>query len=137
MEQIDFLGAGLAFPIGPERASGRFAVTAAEENIRQSICIILGTRKGERLMHPDFGCDIHDFAFEVMDYQTCAQAESSVREALIAWEPRIRDIEVRAKPDDLRTGVLNLEIGYVVRATNNPFNLVYPFYLTEGMEQPF
>ena len=72
-----------------------------------------------------------------MDYQTCAQAESSVREALIAWEPRIRDIEVRAKPDDLRTGVLNLEIGYVVRATNNPFNLVYPFYLTEGMEQPF
>ncbi len=130
----DFLGKGIHFPIEPEEASGRLKMVSAEENIKEAIHIILGTRKGERLMHPDFGCDIHDFTFGTMDYGTLSQIEGSVREALIQWEPRIRDLEVEVLRDETRDGRLNIEIHYVVRTTNNPYNLVYPFYINEGTE---
>lgn len=134
MEAKEFLGRGIHFPIKPEAASGRIKMVSAEEDIRQAIRIILGTRKGERVMHPDFGCGIHDYAFGTMDYTTLSMIEGSVREALIQWEPRIRDVEVSAKEDPRNDGVLRITISYVVRTTNNPYNLVYPFYMREGME---
>ena len=71
------------------QSSGRFRTAEHEEDIRQAIYIILMTRRGERVMRPEFGCGIHDFAFETMDYGTISQMEDSVREALIRWEPRI------------------------------------------------
>ena len=84
-------------------------------------------------MRPEFGCGIHDFAFESMDFGTVSQMEDSVREALIRWEPRVRDVEVEIIPEDT-AGRLRIQISYVVRTTNNPYNLVYPFYLNEGIE---
>ena len=114
-------------------ASGRFRTAEYEEDIRQAIYIILMTRRGERVMRPEFGCGIHEFAFETMDYGTVSQMEESVREALIRWEPRIRDIHVEIAPEQ-EAGRLRISLSYVVRATNNPYNLVYPFYLNEGIE---
>jgi hypothetical protein len=102
-----------------------------EESIRQAVYIILMTRKGERVMRPDFGCDIHNDAFGRPDFETLSRIENSVREALILWEPRIRDIEVEA--DLAKGGNIDVNIHYIVRATNNPYNLVYPFYISEGM----
>ena len=132
MNSSEFLGKGFAFPLGVDPVTGRMKMAEYEEDIRQAVYIILMTRKGERVMRPEFGCDIHNYSFSGADYESLSGIEESVREALILWEPRITDVEVNAYAAE--AGKLNIEIGYVVRSTNNPYNLVYPFYINEGLE---
>ncbi len=129
----EFLGTGFSFPIEVDEATGKMKTVSLEEDIRQAIHIILMTRKGERVMRPDFGCDIHEFAFDTMDYTTLVQMEHAVQEALMVWEPRITDVDVHINDEQEQEGVLLIEISYLVRSTNNPFNLVYPYYINEGM----
>lgn len=128
-----FLGIGFHFPIQVEETTGKMKTVSLEDDIRQAILIILMTRKGERVMRPDFGCNIHDYVFGTTDYTTLVQMENAVRDALIRWEPRIKDIKVHVNNEQEQEGTLLIEISYLVRSTNNPFNLVYPFYLSEGM----
>ena len=128
-----FLGIGFHFPIQVEEATGKMKVVSLEEDIKQAISIILMTRKGERMMRPDFGCNIFDYAFDTTDYTTLMQMENALRDALIRWEPRITDIQVHVKDEQTQEGALLIEINYRVRSTNNPFNLVYPYYVNEGM----
>jgi hypothetical protein len=122
-----FLGVGLAFPIHFD-GEGAIATAKYEESVSQSVWIILGTANGERVMRPDFGCGIYDLVFEVNSPSTSGKVARAVREALLVQEPRIdvRNVQVTAK-DNGQT--LLIEIEYQVRATNNVFNLVYPFYL--------
>src|SRR5262249_6522634 len=121
-----FLGVGLGFPI--QFGTGAIATAQYEESVRQAIWIILGTSKGERVMRPDFGCGIYDLVFEVKSASTSGKVAQAVREALLVQEPRIdvRNVQVEAQGDPA-TLLINIE--YQVRATNNVFNLVYPFYL--------
>jgi phage baseplate assembly protein W len=126
-----FLGDGWAFPVALD---GRGGVSLAhhEEDIRQSIWIILGTNLGERLMRPDFGSGIRAFVFESISTTTLTLLRTRVEDALIKWEPRINVERVDAAlPGTLRNQV-NISIDYRVRATNTFYNLVYPFYLEEG-----
>lgn len=83
-------------------------------------------------MNPDFGCGIRDFVFESISSTTRKLIEQTVREALIVWEPRITLIEVSTVIDEIDIGKLLIKIEYSVIATNNRFNMVYPFYLKEG-----
>lgn len=137
MEELEkirgFLGVGFHFPIQVEEATGKMKTVSLEEDIRQAIPIILMTRKGERVMRPDFGCSIYDYAFDTTDYTTLVQMENAVRDALIRWEPRITDIKVHVDGSQKQEGMLPIKISYRVRSTNNPFNLVYPYYVNEGM----
>ena len=126
-------GDGFFLSIEVDEATGKMKTVSLEEDIRQAIHIILMTRKGERVMRPDFGCDIHEFAFDTMDYTTLVQMEHAVQEALMVWEPRITDVDVHINDEQEQEGVLLIEISYLVRSTNNPFNLVYPYYINEGM----
>ena len=131
-ESKAFLGTGWAFPPAPGAAD--VAVVSHEEDIRQAILIILGTRPGERVMRPDFGAGLHALVFEPMSQRTVALAGHRVQEALTLWEPRIDQVSVQARAE--RTGGrLLLDIRYRVRLTNVFYNLVYPFYLTEGRER--
>lgn len=132
MAQKSFLGRGLAFPVRPEPATGRLREQTEEDDIREAIRIILGTRKGERVMRPEFGCGIYEFLFGTMDYDTLRQMERAVQEALILWEPRIEAIQTRAETGSGADGEVLITIFYRVRSTNNQFNLVYPFYMSEG-----
>lgn len=109
--------------------AGGLALSSYEENIEECIRIILGTAPGERVYRLDFGCRIHDLLFAPNNANTRNLASFYVREALMKWEPRIRDIEVEAGADPLKPNTLRIEISYAVRATNSHYNLVYPFYL--------
>jgi uncharacterized protein len=122
-----FLGVGWKYPVSLER--GRIALAAYEESIRESIWIILATGRGERKMRPDFGCGIHDLVFATNSGETAGRVAAEVRQALIFWEPRIDVINVAAGSDESEPTRLLIQIEYRVRATNNRFNLVYPFYL--------
>jgi phage baseplate assembly protein W len=127
----EFLGTGWSFPVKLDN-EGKFENAKYEESVRQSIWTILGTAKGERVMRPDFGCGIYDLVFEVNDATTAGRITEAVREALLTFEPRIdvRDVQVSSEQQG---EVMLISISYEVRATNNAFNLVYPFYLELGM----
>jgi phage baseplate assembly protein W len=107
------------------------ATVAYEEDIRQAVRIILGTSPGERVMRPDFGAGLNALLFEPLNTTTMALARQRVQKALIEWEPRIDQITVEVTAD-LPLGRLMIDIHYRVRSTNIFYNLVYPFYLTEG-----
>lgn len=125
-----FLGRGWAFPFALDTA-GEVGLVELEEDIRQSVLIILQTRPGERAMRPDFGAGLHALAFEPISAATTALVRHRVEQALIAWEPRIDEIAVNVSAEPA-LGRLNIEVRYRVRSTNTFYNLVYPFYLMEG-----
>jgi len=126
----DFLGRGWKFPIEVD-ATGRIALSQYEDDIREALRIILLTSKGERVMRPEFGAGLHDFVFESMSATTIGRMQAAIRDALIKWEPRIQVISVDVEPEHGEIGKLLIDIEYRVRATNNRFNLVFPFYLKE------
>lgn len=130
----EFLGKGWKFPLEIDKRGG-VALSQYEDKIRESILIILGTAKGERVMRPDFGCDIHDFAFSVLNTSTLTLIQSVVKEALVLWEPRIEVLSIETFKERLNEGILLISIDYKVRKTNTEFNLVYPFYLEPKGEE--
>jgi len=127
----EFLGKGWKFPVGVN-STGKVEMSQYETDIREAIWLILSTSRGERVMRPDFGCGIYDFVFAPINTATIAMIESSIREALTAWEPRAELTNVDISTDEADEGKLLISIDYRVRSTNNEFNLVYPFYLTGG-----
>ena len=128
----DFMGRGWAWPFHLEPATGRVATVADEEDIQQSIRIILGTAKGERVMRPDFGCGIHNLVHGAINMATIAQIKRDVSDALRLYEARIDVLGVRVDSANLANGRLDVEVDYKVRQTNQPGNCVFPFYFREG-----
>ena len=108
-------------------------MAAYEQDIKEAIRIILSTTKGERVMRPDFGSGIHDLVFASMSTAMIGLLESNVREALTTWEPRIELLRVEVSTDEAHMGKLKVNIDYRVRETNREDNLVYPFYVSEGL----
>ena len=131
-ERKEFLGRGWAMPVELDARTGRVASVAYEEDIRQSIRIILETAPGERLMRPNFGCGINEMMFTVLDTTTIEQIRSLVEEALVRCEARIEVLAVNIDEDATVRGELLIEIDYRVRKTNQTGNLVFPFYFNEG-----
>lgn len=123
----EFIGSGWAFPARTD-ATGRVALTRETREIEESIHLILATAKGERPMRPEFGCGVHDYVFAPADATTAGAIAESVRVALEWWEPRIELADVVVRLDRAHEGVLLIEIHYTVRGTNDPRNLVFPFY---------
>lgn len=115
----------------PDPVTGRIRMCGGEEDIAQAVRLILNTRRGERVMRPDFGCRLCDFAFESFSQSVRSEIIEEIKNALALHEPRISGIEVTIG-DAAPEGRIVLDISYVVRATNNPYNLVFPFYIEEG-----
>jgi phage baseplate assembly protein W len=124
----DFLGVGWTSPVERDE-KGQIKMARYEDCVRQSIWTILSTAYGERVMHPDFGCGIHNLVFAPNSAGTIGQVVSEVQQALTQWEPRIDVLDVDAYPDPNQPNRLLIQINYQIRTTNNRFNLVYPFYL--------
>lgn len=130
MGQFDFLGRGFKIPRGLDD-KGLIEMSEYEDDVREAIHIILNTAKGERLMHPDFGCGIKNYTFSVMSTATISLIKHTIREALVTWEPRIEVKEIELSRERLSEGILLIDIAYTIRKTNNMFNFVYPFYINE------
>ena len=126
----DHLGIGWTFPIRP--LDGALTYIQYENDVEQSIRVILETARDERVMLPGFGGGLRDWVFASNSPQTQRAVEHEVRRALLENEERIDVESVRANASSDTPNVLLIEIDYVVRATNSTFNMVYPFYLSEG-----
>ena len=127
----EFLGRGWTFPVKIDDRGG-IALSEYEKKIKESIMIILSTAKGERVMRPDFGCDIHEFAFSIINTSALTMIKSAVKGALLSWEPRIEVLDVGTSSEKIEDGILLISVDYKIRTINNEFNLVYPFYLKAG-----
>ena len=134
MNGKEFLGRGLKFPLQVAPRTGKFAMAGGEEDIREAIGIILNTMQGERVMRPGFGTNVMEYTFAPSSSSTRESIARHVREQLLYQEPRITAVTVSCRQMDRQTGAILIEVSYTVRSTNNRYNHVYPFYLTEGSE---
>jgi uncharacterized protein len=134
-EQKDmFLGTGWSFPPRFNQAAGTVEMTGSFDDIRASLEILLGTRPGERVMQPKYGCNMEDLLFENLSTGIKTLMKDRIRTAILYFESRI-EVE-RIELDDSRQneGVIFVRIDYVVSATNSRFNFVYPYFLNEASE---
>lgn len=123
----DFLGKGWKFPVSIKNE--KIASAEGDDSIKESIMIIIGTAKGERVMRPDFGCGIQELVFAPNNTSTATLISVYIKEALLKWESRIEVLNVSAVPDKEKGNRININIEYRIRTTNTRRNIVYPFYL--------
>jgi phage baseplate assembly protein W len=126
-----FIGRGWAFPIQPAAAGG-VRMVDGEAVIRRSLLLILSTAPGERLMRPDFGCGVHELVFQPNTAALRGAVRDKVGDAVRKWEPRVDLLDVAVDTADGQPTRLLIRLDCRVRSNNAFFNLVYPFYLTEG-----
>ncbi|WP_297338267.1 GPW/gp25 family protein [Algoriphagus sp.] len=127
-----FLGKGWAFPPSFEMDSKWVEMVSGEQDIEQSIRIILGTLPTERVMDPKFGCDIISYVFETNDPTYLTLLRDTIKNSLLYYEPRIKVKEIKFGKEKLAEGILLIYIDYTVIITNSRTNMVYPFYFQEG-----
>jgi uncharacterized protein len=123
-----FIGRGFAFPMRTD-ATGSIALVSGDREIEESIRLILGTAPGERPMRPEFGCRINEYVFAPADASTAGQLAYEVRLALERWEPRVELDEVTVDFSSADAGTLLIDVRYRLRGSNDPRNLVFPFYV--------
>ena len=87
-------------------------------------------------MRPEFGCAVHEYVFAPADAATAGDIAYAVRVALEHWEPRIDLKDVVVHFDGVDDGVLFIEVLYALRGTNDPRNLVFPFYVIPSHDTP-
>ena len=124
----EFIGRGWRFPILPNDA-GRLTFSDGDKNVEQCLRILLLTRLGERVMRPAFGNEAPRLVFSPGSERYLRLIETSIREAVRDWEPRVTLDDVRAEADPVDDVRVTVSISYRVRSTNSRLNLVFPFYL--------
>lgn len=128
----NFLGKGWSFPPAFYAGGAEVALVSGEEDIKQSLQILLSTSINERMMNSDFGCELTRFLFEEMDQSLINDLRSTITDAILKHEGRIQVEEVVVRDVDTKPGLLHISIDYSVRTTNNRYNMVYPFYINEA-----
>jgi uncharacterized protein len=128
MTSAEFKGTGWAFPVRPNLGGG-LGYSAGDANIEQSLLLLLRTVQGERVMRPGFGTKARDLVFAPGSVQNLRLLETTVREAIRDFEPRVLVERVLAAPDPQDETVAVVDVAYRVRQTNTRDNLVFPFYL--------
>lgn len=131
--RASFLGVGWAFPPAFSRGGAEVEVVADEDDIHQSLTILLATRPGERPMNEDFGCALDEVLFEELDQGTIERLGARISDAILRHEPRIAVDDLDIAPLAGSAGALEIRIGYRILGTNSRHNLVFPFYLVEAV----
>jgi phage baseplate assembly protein W len=134
--RIPFLGRGWSFPPSFSPVTHEIEMVAGEQDICESLFILLSTTQGERVMVPTYGCDLHRFVFAPLTTGLLTEIREMVATAVVRWEPRIDLIEVSANADIDEPALVRIGIDYRVRRTNVRNNMVFPFYLNEATLSP-
>lgn len=135
MNDRAFLGAGMKFPPQIDPGTGRFAISAREQSIRESVYLILMTSRGERWLEPNFGSQMASYAFMDTSPTMMRMLSDDLRDLLLTQEPRISEVDVEIDPE-VKNDCLLVSIRYTVAASNSRDNLVFPFYLNAAREEP-
>ncbi|MBN1340820.1 MAG: GPW/gp25 family protein [Bacteroidales bacterium] len=128
-----FIGRGWSFPPAFDKASKGVSMLEEEADIESSLEILLSTRLGERIMQPNYGCNLDEMVFEAMNLTMLTYLKDLVENAILYFEPRIELEGLEIDTSRETEGLLLILIDYKVRITNSRFNYVYPFYKNEGI----
>ena len=135
-ERKSFLGTGWSFPPTFTKNPCQVVMVSDEEDIRQSLEILLSTRHGERVMQPEYGCNLDVLLFEPINTSLITFVKDLIEKAILYHEPRIDLKKININTEQVLEGLLLIELEYVIRSTNSRYNFVYPFYLKEAEQQP-
>lgn len=134
MSQSAFLGTGMRFPPQVEPGTGRFALSAGERSVKESVYLILMTNQGERWLEPDFGSQMLNYTFMDTSLTMLRILSDNLRDLILRLEPRISSVDIQIDPQAARD-CLVINVIYQVAATNSRDNLVFPFYLNNQGEE--
>jgi phage baseplate assembly protein W len=131
-----FLGRGWSFPPTFDRASGGVRMLVREDDVASSLHILLSTARGERIMVPQYGCNMDELVFENLDTRMRTLMADKIASAILYHEPRIdlERVEVQNDPEETLEGRVLIGVTYRVRETNSRFNFVFPYYVEEGTD---
>lgn len=107
-------------------------MVSAEEDVRESLFILLSTTPGERVMQPAYGCGIKHMVFESVDHSSITALRDTIEQAVLFFEPRVTLHFVDIDTSELLEGVLRIGLDYSLRSTNTRHNMVFPFYILQG-----
>lgn len=133
IDENTFLGRGWSFPPVFTRGDHGVQMVEEEEDIKQSLIILLSTIKGERVMQPDYGANMEDLLFEPLNVSFAQRMSGQIERAILFFEPRIKTDDITYTQDN-ENGLVEIRIDYTIIATNNRRNIVYPYYLNEGTD---
>jgi phage baseplate assembly protein W len=135
MDQINaFLGKGWSFPPEFDRGTKSVKMLEEEADIMSSLEILLSTRLGERIMVPDYGCNLDELLFKPLNLTLKTYVIDLIKRAILYHEPRIDVQKIRIDPTNEAEGELLIRLDFTIRTTNSRKNMVFPFYKTEGSE---
>lgn len=129
-----FLGRGWAFPPQFDLQNRQAKLVSHEQDIRESLGILLATAPGERVMQPTYGCGLKTRVFDNINDSTITLIRDIVKRAVLFFEPRISLDNIQVDTGQQYDGVLLIQLDYTVRTTNSRNNMVYPFYFREGTD---
>jgi hypothetical protein len=112
--------------------AGRLDWVQGELTVQQALVLLLSTRPGERVMRPEYGCDLHRLAFEPNDETTAGVAIFHVRRAIERWEPRVEILALDAGPDPEDAGRLDIALEYRARFLPETHRLRWSVFVGEG-----
>ena len=127
-----WLGTGWSFPPDFDRRSNTLAMVSEDEDIRQSLEILMSTSPGERVMNPTYGCGLKSLTFENISESTLTEIRDLVDRAILFFEPRSSVNNIDVNVESIYDGLITIHLHYTVRITNTRTNMVYPFYFREG-----
>lgn len=129
-----FLGTGWSFPPQFDYENASLTTVSEEEDVRQSLYLLLTTTPGERVTNPKYGCDIKNLLFKPISNATKMFIEDAIRRAILRWEPRIDVESIEINVVDPLEGELQVSLFYTIRTINVRTNIVFPFYKNEGTD---
>lgn len=132
MSDETFLGTGWGFPPTFSNSNKSVVTVSNEEDVKQSLHILLTTGLNERVMRSDYGCNLSPLLFENITVTLLTKIKEIIKNSILKYEPRIDLENVYFGADDSQEGTIIIEIEYIVRTTNSRQNYVFPFYLEEG-----
>lgn len=133
-EKKSFLGTGWSFPVSFDEDLKSVSLVSEEEDIRQSLGLLLNTTPGERITKPEYGCDLESFIYKPISSETEFLMKEAIRNAVYRFEPRIKLEDIEIDTTQKLEGVVNIRLFYLIRKVNVRTNIVYPFYFDEGTE---
>lgn len=134
METNSFLGTGWGFPPEFDKKTKSVKMISNVADIESSLGILLSTRLGERMMLPNYGCNLDELLFKPLNLTLKTYVIDLIKTAILYHEPRIDVDKISIDSTREMEGVLFIKIDYTVRTTNSRKNMVYPFYKVEGSE---
>lgn len=136
MTSASFLGTGWKFPPAFDHITGDVAMISDEADVHNSLQVLLSTRPGERVLLPDYGCNLDELVFEALSTTFVNYMKDLIGTAILLYEPRVRVNDIQIFQDREAEGLILIEVDYTVKSTNSRFNYVFPFYKTEANPLP-